>query len=131
MQGEQVTIAQVTAPEAVSLASEHEQKRAEPSMPDAANSAVPARSAATESGTAKDGQPKEGGSLSAPQPAQAVPAREEAPKAVPDSLADQKDASAEPTSASSAAAIDVTPSGLVGKHHQSLSHAHPCHRPAL
>ena len=119
MQGEGAVIAQVTPPEAVPMASEHAQRHAEPSMPGVADTAVPARSAADESGTAKDGQPKEADS-SPSQPAQAVPATEEAPKAVPDILADQKDGSAVPTSLATAAAVDATPSGSVGKHHESL-----------
>ncbi|CAK0783381.1 hypothetical protein CVIRNUC_006580 [Coccomyxa viridis] len=111
--GEQAMMAQATAPEAAPLASEREQKPAEPSMPDVPDTAVPARSAAAESGIAKDDQPKEAGSSLAPQPAQAVPTTEETPKAVPDIQADQKDGSAEPASASAAATVDVTPSGSV------------------
>ena len=123
MQGEQATIAHVTAPEAAPLASEREQKPAEPSMPDVPDTAVPALSAAAESGIAKDDQPKEASSSPAPQPAQAVPTAEETPKAVPDNQADQKDGSAEPASASAAAAVDVTPSDSVGKH-KSPSYVH-------
>ena len=123
MQGEQATMAQVTAPKAAPLASEREQKPAEPSMPDVPDTAVPARSAAAESDIAKSSQPKEAGSSPAPQPAQAVPTTEETPKAVPDIEGDQKDGSAEPTSAPPAAAVDVTPSGPVGKH-KSPSHVH-------
>ena len=123
MQGEQATIAQVTPPEAAPLASEREQKPAELSMPNVPDPAVPARSAAAESGIAKDVQPKEAGSSPAPQPAQAVPTAEETPKDVPDIQADQKDGSAEPASASAAAADDVTPSGSVGKH-KSPSYVH-------
>ncbi len=123
MQGEQAMMAQATAPEAAPLASEREQKPAEPSMPDVPDTAVPARSAAAESGIAKDDQPKEAGSSLAPQPAQAVPTTEETPKAVPDIQADQKDGSAEPASASAAATVDVTPSGSVGKH-KSPSYVH-------
>ena len=130
MQGEQATIDQVTAPEAAPPASEREQKPAEPSMPDVPDTAVPALSAAAESGIAKDDQPKGASSSPAPQPAQAVPTAEETPKAVPDNQADQKDGSAEPAFASAAAAVDVTPSGSVGKH-KSLLCAHPCYRPAF
>ena len=130
LQGEEATIARVTAPEAAPMVSEQEQKLAEPRMPAVSNTVVPARSAAAESVTAKDAQPKEAGSSPA-QPAQAVPATEEVLKAVPDTLPDQKTGSAEPASASPAAAVDVTPSGSVGKHFETLLCAHPCHGPAL